>query len=86
MTEREQPILFTPKAGDVLFSAATLDQVEITNHTDRVAAYVVTVVPKSLVKIATVPWGRVLKDVGAAVKESGVLDQVLSLFGSRPKP
>jgi hypothetical protein len=81
MTEREQPILFTPNMGDVVFTNATLDAVEVSNHTDRMAAYVITVVPRSVVKLASVPWGRVARDVGAAVKQSGVLGTVLKLFG-----
>ena len=80
MTDREQPILFTPKSGDVLFTRATFDTVEVTNHTDRVAAYIVTVVPKAVVKLAAVPWGQVLRDVGAAVEQGGMLGLVQKLF------
>lgn len=80
MTDREQPILYTPKAGDVLFTRATLDAVEMTNHTDRIAGYAVAVIPKAVVKLAAVPWRQVARDVGAAVEEGGVLGLVQKLF------
>jgi hypothetical protein len=40
-----------------------------------------TVVPRLLVKAATVPWKRVAADLGTAVRNSGVLERFAQLFG-----
>jgi len=82
--DHEQPVLVTPKAGDVLIQEAGLDSVIIANQTDRSAAFVVTAAPRVLVRAAAVPWGQVFRDLGAAVQESGVLDQLKGLF-RRPR-
>ncbi len=81
MTDREQPLLVTPHAGDVTFTNATLVTVDVTNHTDRIAAYVITVVPRSVVKVVSLPWAKIARDVGEAVQQSGVLGAVQRLFG-----
>lgn len=58
----------------------TLTQVVLVNTTDRVVAYVMTVVPRALVKLAMVPWRRVIGDLGQAVKNSGILDRFAHLL------
>ena len=75
MTVHEQPVVMTPNGGDILLLDAELDRVTIQNQTDRVVAYLMTVVPRVLVKAATVPWKRIAADLGHAVRESGVLDR-----------
>jgi hypothetical protein len=78
----EQPVAVTPNAGDILLRDATLDRVTIVNQTDdRVVAYLMTVVPRVLVKAAAVPWKRVAADLGTAIQNSGVLDRFAQLFG-----
>jgi hypothetical protein len=77
---REQPVLFTPKAGDVLITAATENSVTVANQTDRIAAFMVAIVPRLAVQVATMPWRRVVRDLGTAVQESGVLDQIKRAF------
>lgn len=76
LAEHEQPVLITPKAGDVLIQEAGLDFVTVANQTDRISAFGLTVVPRVLVQAAAIPWGRVMRDLGSAVKESGVMDQL----------
>jgi hypothetical protein len=81
MLAYEQPVALTPNAGDILLRDATRERVTITNQSDeRVVAYVMTIVPRVLVKAATVPWKRVLADLGTAVQQSGVLDRFAQLF------
>jgi hypothetical protein len=77
----EQPVALTPNAGDILLRDATLDRVTVVNQTDRVVAYLLAIVPRVLVKAATVPWKRVAADLGTAVRNSGVLDRFAQLFG-----
>ena len=76
----EQPIALTPNAGDIMLIDPALDRVTIQNQTDRVVAYMVTVVPSLVVKAAMVPWRRVATDLGHAVRESGLLDQFKRLL------
>ena len=76
----EQPVAMTPNAGDILLRDATLDRVTIVNQTDRVVAYMMTVVPRLLVKAATVPWKRVVTDLGTALQKSGMLDRFARLL------
>lgn len=80
LSDTEQPVLITPKAGDVLIQSAQVDQVIVANQTDRIAAFGVTIVPRLLVQAAVIPWKRVVRDLGAAVKESGVIDQLRGLL------
>jgi hypothetical protein len=82
LQDHEQPILFTPHAGDVLMHDVQLGRLTVVNHANRISAYVLTIVPKVLVKAAMVPWGRVLTDLKQAVRDSGVLDQIGQLFGA----
>ena len=76
----EQPLALTPNAGDIYLRDATQDRVTIVNTTDRIVAYLMTVVPRVLVKAATVPWPRVIADLGQAVRNSGVLDRFAQLI------
>lgn len=86
LASHEQPVLFTPNAGDVLLTDARPNQVTVVSHTNRVAAYAVCVAPRMLVKTLTVPWGRVFADLGEAVDESGLAGKLKSLFSSsRPR-
>jgi hypothetical protein len=80
MTAHEQPIAVTPNGGDILLLDAELDRVTIRNQTDRVVAYMMTVVPRVLVKAAMVPWKRVAADLSQAVRKSGVLDRFARLL------
>jgi len=58
----------------------TLTQVVLVNTTDRVVAYMMTIVPRALVKLALVPWRRVVADLSQAVKNSGILDRFAYLL------
>lgn len=80
LQENEQPLAVTPNAGDLLMRDVTLTQVVLVNTTDRVVAYMMTVVPRALVKLAMVPWRRVVADLGQAVKNSGILDRFAYLL------
>lgn len=75
MGPAEQPVALTPNAGDIILLDAMADRVTIQNRTDRVVAYLMTVAPRVLVKAATVPWKRIVSDLGQAVRESGVLER-----------
>lgn len=77
----EQPVVITPNAGDVLLQDASLTHATVANQTDRIVAYAFTVAPRLLVKAATVPWGRVVRDLGQAVKNSGLLERFSRLIG-----
>ncbi len=83
LQDHEQPLALTPNAGDILLRDATLDRVTIVNTTDRIVAYLLTVVPRVLVKAAMVPWKRVISDLGQAVRNSGVLDKFAQLLNGR---
>lgn len=76
----EQPVALTPNAGDILLRDASAERVTVVNQTDRVVAYLLTVVPSVVVKAAMVPWRRVIADLGQAVKNSGVLDRFAALL------
>jgi len=80
LADHEQPVLITPKAGDVLIQEAGVDYVVIANQTDRISAFGLTVLPRVVVRAAAVPWGQVARDLGNAVKESGVIDQLKQFF------
>lgn len=82
MTDTQQAAVMTPRAGDVQLIASSFTEVTVENQTDRIAAYVVVVVPKVAVKLATVPWGAVVRDVGMALDDSGILERVKQLFGA----
>jgi hypothetical protein len=77
----------TPRAGDVLLRDAFADRVTVVNQADdRVVAYFLTIVPSVLVKVAILPWRRVLTDVGYAVRKSGVLQQLSKLLKPKRLP
>ena len=80
MGPNEQPIAVTPNAGDIILLDAQPDCVTVQNQTDRVVAYMMSVVPTVLVKAATVPWKRIASDLGTAVKKSGLLDRFARLL------
>lgn len=80
MQANEQPVVLTPNAGDIILLDAQTDRVTVKNQTDRVVAYMVSVVPSVLVKAASVPWKRIVSDLGTAVRESGVLDRFARMF------
>lgn len=87
LSDHEQPVAFTPNAGDVLLREATRDRVTIVNTTDRIVAYLLTTAPKLLVKAATIPWKRVVTDLRQAVRNSGLLERFAQLFnGDRAIP
>jgi len=71
----EQPVAVSPNAGDIMMRDVTTSTVTISNETDRVVAYLMTVVPRFFVKAAMVPWRRVAADLGQALKNSGVLER-----------
>ena len=77
----EQPVVITPNAGDVLLQDVSLTHATVVNQTDRIVAYAFTVAPRLLVKAATVPWSRVVRDLGQAVKNSGLLERFSRLLG-----
>lgn len=81
LAEHEQPVLITPQAGDVLIQEAGLDFVTVANQADRISAFGVTVLPRMVVRAATLPWGQIARDLGDAVKASGVVDQFKQLLG-----
>lgn len=83
LAEGEQPVLITPKAGDVLMTDVQVGHITVANQTDRIAAFGITIVPRVLVRAATLPWKQVARDLRDAVQESGVLDQLRRLFKSR---
>jgi hypothetical protein len=76
----EQPIALTPNAGDIVLQDATLERVTVTNTTNRIVAYLMTVAPKLLIKAATVPWKRVVSDLSTAVRNSGLLERFAQLL------
>lgn len=80
MGPNEQPVALTPNAGDIILLDAQADRVTVQNQTDRVVAYMMSVVPSVLVKAATVPWKRIAADLGHAVRESGILDRFARLL------
>ncbi len=80
LKSNEQVVTLTPNAGDIMLLDPALDRVTIQNQTDRVVAYMVTIVPSILAKAATVPWRRVAADLGHAVRQSGLLDQFARLL------
>lgn len=80
MGPNEQPVALTPNAGDIILLDACPDRVTVHNQTDRVVAYMMSVVPSVLVKAATVPWKRIASDLGHAVRESGLLDRFRALL------
>ncbi len=84
MTDREAPVLFTPNPGDVVMVTAMTEphRVMVENtRTDRMSMYAVTIVPKLAVSVAQVPWARVFRDFGAAVKDSGLPDLLKQVAG-----
>lgn len=80
MGPNEQPVAITPNAGDIILLDAQPDRVTVHNQTDRVVAYMMSVVPSMLVKAATVPWKRIASDLGTAVRKSGLLDRFAQLL------
>jgi len=80
MGPNEQPVALTPNAGDIVLLDAQPDRVTVHNPTDRVVAYMMSVVPSMLVKAATVPWKRIASDLGTAVRKSGLLDRFAQLL------
>ncbi|MDB4955847.1 MAG: hypothetical protein JWO36_3416 [Myxococcales bacterium] len=80
MGPNEQPVALTPNAGDIILLDAQPGRVTVHNQTDRVVAYMMSVVPSMLVKAATVPWRRIASDLGHAVRESGLLDRFARLL------
>lgn len=80
LRDNEQPVALTPNAGDVLLRDAAPDRVTIVNTTDRIVAYLMTAAPRVLVKVASVPWQRVINDLSTAVRNSGVLDRFAHLL------
>lgn len=80
LAPHEQPIALTPNAGDLILLDARLDRVTVQNETDRIVAYLVTVVPRALVKAATMPWKQLVIDLGKAVHESGMLERFARLL------
>ncbi len=80
MGPNEQPVALTPNAGDIILLDAQPDRVTVHNQTDRVVAYLMSVVPRTLVKAATVPWKRIVTDLGTAVRKSGLLDRFAQLL------
>jgi len=86
MRPGEQAIAVTPNAGDILLRDASPEFVTVTNQSDRVVAYFLTIVPSTYVQAAMIPWGRVLTDVGYAVRKSGVLQRLGQFFGPKRLP
>lgn len=78
----ELPVALTPNGGDILLRAAEHDQVTIENQTDRVVAYMMTAVPRALVTAATMPWKRIMGDLGHAMRENGLRDWFRALRGA----
>lgn len=76
----EQPVAITPNPGDIILLDPALDRVTIQNQTDRVVAYMMTIVPSLVVKAATVPWRRVAEDLEHALRQGGLLDQFKRLL------
>jgi len=83
MKPNEQPVAITPQPGDILLRDVVPESVTVVNQTDRIVAYFLTVVPTIYVQAAKVPWGRVLTDVGYAIRNSGLLEQINNLFSRR---
>lgn len=81
----EQPVAFTPHAGDITIRSQGAEAVVVVNNTDRAVVYGLIVAPSVYVKAAMVPWKKVLTDVGYAVQQSGLLDRLGELFTRRGK-
>lgn len=75
----EVPVAVTPHAGDILLRNVQPESVTIANSTDRAVLYVVFVAPSIYVKAAMIPWGRIVSDIGLAVRKSGVLARLRRL-------
>jgi hypothetical protein len=77
----EQPVVLTPNAGDIALINAADHQVLIHNQTDRIVGYVVAIVPRAVVQIATLPWRKIASDIGQAFRENAVLQRLLRKRG-----
>lgn len=66
--------------GDILLRNATFDQVTIVNQTDRTVAYLMTVVPRALIKAAMVPWKQIVAELGQSSRWNGILSKFASLL------
>jgi hypothetical protein len=86
MKPNEQPIVITPQPGDILLRNVVPESATVVNQTDRIVAYFLTVIPTIYVQAAKVPWMRVIADVGYAVRNSGLLEQIGQLFSRRLPP
>jgi hypothetical protein len=83
MKPNEQPVVITPQPGDILLRDVTPESVTVVNYTDRIVAYFLTVVPSIYVQAAQVPWVRVFTDVGHALRNSNLLEQINNFFSRR---
>ncbi len=81
MRPNEQPVILASNSQDVLMHDIQANRVTVINRANRAAGYVLWIVPSVLVRAAMVPWGRVIGDLGRAVRDTGILAQIKQLFG-----
>jgi len=80
ITEREAPILFTQRPQLLAIQAVYPTSVEVRNLTTIPVPYVLVIVPQVALRLAAVPWARVVEAISSPAGRSAILEKLTQLF------
>jgi hypothetical protein len=84
ITEDETPVLFTVQPQTLILRATHPTSVEIVNQTAVPVPYVLIIVPRVALTLATAPWTHLIEALRSPIGRSALLEQLTQrLLGRR---
>lgn len=80
IADNETAIVITHQAGAIEVGAVLPDSVEVVNRTLYPMPYVLLIAPRVLVKLAAIPWARVIEALSSATGRSAILERLTQLL------
>jgi hypothetical protein len=80
ITESEAPIVLTRQPQTLMIRAVHPHSVEVVNMTAMPVPYMLVVVPRFALRLASVPWARVAEALSSPAGRSAILEKLTQLF------
>jgi len=80
ITEDETPVLFTVQPQTLLLRATHPTSVEIVNQTAVPVPYVLIIVPRVALTLATAPWTLLIEALRSPIGRSALLERLTQIF------
>ena len=81
MDDNEEPMVLTANPLDLTLSDVTATAAKLTNVSNKIVGYVLSVVPNYVVKAALIPWKQVVQEVKTMADNGTLWEQLGKLFG-----